>query len=407
MYSRIKNTGVFLCLSVTLCASFFSVSQENSRLWFEQQINKDPQVIRARAQLNASRYQANALNKVIYNPEISAGFEKEGSFNNYSIGLSQTLDAWDKRGANTRLGELRFYAQQQKLLSLLEDKKAAALSALVVWQSAKRSADLAMAQERRLQTLLQELKNKQAAGLNSALDAELIYLNLSQVFKQISEYQIALKGAQLKVLELLPDWTPAHAKPSPFVFNTHEYAFKAEWVLQHPKVQLAKAQWRAQSALASLTRSEAKADPTIALNAGKNGDDNRLGVSVSMPLHVRNNYQDSIKAAYATVNAAEADYQAIYRKQLFLAKSHFERLQVAQEYYQKWQELTDQRLTSSAELLNKRWQAGDINTSEYLMALNQRAQGLFAGVELEQEYKLAQISFSLAMGQLSNVIGAK
>ena len=58
-------------------------------------------------------------------------------------------------------------------------------------------------------------------------------------------------------------------------------------------------------------------------------------------------------------------------------------------------------MASSADLLNKRWEAGDINTSDYLLALNQRAEGLQAGIQLEKQFKLAEISFVLSMGQLS------
>ncbi|MBL0688479.1 MAG: TolC family protein, partial [Pseudoalteromonas sp.] len=74
---------------------------------------------------------------------------------------------------------------------------------------------------------------------------------------------------------------------------------------------------------------------------------------------------------------------------------------VSKKYYEQWQKLTKGRLDSSENLLNKRWQAGDINTSDYLLALNQRAEGLHAGIRLENQFKLAEISFILSMGQLS------
>ncbi|MDC9503977.1 TolC family protein, partial [Pseudoalteromonas sp. Angola-18] len=83
-----------------------------------------------------------------------------------------------------------------------------ALTAIVNWQAAKKVAQLLSVRENQLQTLVGIIEDKRKAGLLEPLDAELVYLNLSQVFSEISESQIALKNAEVNVQELLPDWTP-------------------------------------------------------------------------------------------------------------------------------------------------------------------------------------------------------
>ena len=93
------------------------------------------------------------------------------------------------------------------MLSLLDSKKANALPAIVNWQAAKKVAQLLSVRENQLQTLVGIIEDKRKAGLLEPLDAELVYLNLSQVFSEISESQIALKNAEVNVQELLPDWT--------------------------------------------------------------------------------------------------------------------------------------------------------------------------------------------------------
>ena len=104
MYKYIKNTGTCLSFCLLVSISYAAYSKQKSESWLDTQINKDPEIIEARELLIASNHHAKSLTQAIYNPELDASFEKEGDFNNYSIGLSQTIDFWDKRSANTSIG---------------------------------------------------------------------------------------------------------------------------------------------------------------------------------------------------------------------------------------------------------------------------------------------------------------
>jgi hypothetical protein len=110
-----------MCLAISF--SINAYGKEKSTSWLENQINKDPEIIEARELLKASQYQAKSLTKAIYNPEFEASYEKEGDFKNFSVGLSQTIDLWDKQSSNKNIGEIVFYMIQQQLLDLLESKK--------------------------------------------------------------------------------------------------------------------------------------------------------------------------------------------------------------------------------------------------------------------------------------------
>ena len=392
MYIFLKNAGLVLSLCMAVSFSVVSYGKEKNISWLDSQINKDPEVVAAKELLNASNHRAKSLTQAVYNPEFEAS---------YSIGISQTIDFWDKQSANKSIGEIDVYANQQQLLSLLDSKKANALTAIVNWQAAKKAAQLLSERENQLQTLVGIVEDKRKVGLLEPLDAELVYVNLSQIFSEISESQITLKNAEVKVQELLPDWTPNTANLSSFTFGATSYSFNSQWVENHPKVKLARAKWKGQQSKAQLTTMESKANPTIGVSAGKSGDEDLIGVTFSIPLNIRNNYSDTVKAAYSEAIAAEANFRSVYRKQSFEAKANYESLNVSKKYFEQWRKLTEGRLESSANLLNKRWEAGDINTSDYLLVLNQRAEGLHAGIRLENQFKLAEISFVLSMGQLS------
>ena len=401
MYKYVKKTGVFLSFCMLVSISNTAHSKSKNVSWLDAQINKDPEIVEARELLNASNHHAKSLTQAIYNPELDASFEKEGDFNNYSIGLSQTIDFWDKRSANTSIGEITLYASQQYLLNLIDSKKANALIALTNWLSAKDAAQLSTEREDQLQTLLSIVEDKQKAGILEPLDAELVYLNLSQVFSEIATYQIELKNAEVKVKELLPDWAPELATKTSINFDVENYSYKAEWIEQHPHVQLAKAKWKEQQAKAKLTTIENKANPTIGVSAGQNGDDNTIGLTFSMPLNIRNNYSEATKAAYSEAVAAEANFQSVYRKRSFEAQANYKSLMVSKKYYQQWQSLMQNRIDNSTRMLNARWEAGDINTSDYLIALSQRSEGLHSGIQLKKQFRLSEIAFIWSIGQLS------
>jgi outer membrane protein TolC len=401
MYKYIKNTGVFLSFCLAVGITNAAYSKQKAISWLDAQINKDPEVIETKALLKASNFEAKNLTQAVYNPELEASYVRNGDFNNYSIGISQTIDFWDKRATNTSLGEIGVYASEQQLLVLLDSKKADVLKALAIWKSAKETAQLSIEREKQLQTLLSITEEKQAAGLLEPLDTELVYLNLSQIFSEIASDQIDLKNAELKVRELLPDWTPELADKASYEFGLTSYEYQAQWVEQHPIVQLAKAQWKAQQAKAELTTIEYKTNPSFGVSAGQDGGESAVGLTFSIPLNIRNNYSDATNAAYSKSIAAEANFRSVYRKKSFEAQANYESLLISQKYYQRWKQLIQKRVEKSTKLINARWEAGDINTADYLLALNQQAEGLHSGIQLEKDFRLSEISFIWSIGQLS------
>lgn len=59
---------------------------------------------------------------------------------------------------------------------------------------------------------------------------------------------------------------------------------------------------------AEQVKAETSADPTISLNAEREGDDNKLGLGLSIPLQIRNNYSDTLAVASQEIAIAEQRY---------------------------------------------------------------------------------------------------
>ena len=107
-----------------------------------------------------------------------------------------------------------------------------------------------------------------------------------------------------------------------------------------------------------------------------------MGVTFSIPLNVRNNFSAETRAAERAALEAEARFQAVYRKQRFDWQAAQAAWQRFDQQYRSWKTLVHGRVENSAKLLERQWRSGDLSTTDYLLALNQRAESLLAGIAL-------------------------
>ena len=123
-----------------------------------------------------------------------------------------------------------------------------------------------------------------------------------------------------------------------------------------------------------------------------------------MPLNVRNNFTAEVRAANQEALSAEAQYRAIRRKQQFAIESSRATLGEFQQRFERLKTLMRGRGERSENLLAKQWSSGDMSTTEYLLALQQRTEGLVAGIELQTQFQLARVNWLLQSGQLNTVL---
>jgi len=406
-----KTTGALLCLSLSysvMAQSPESSVSEKTTIWLSQQINQHPEIIAAKAAMQSLVTNAKGQKLPIYNPELETGYEQEGSANNYAVGINQTLDWWDKQDARTEQANFIIAQAKQNFHYLWQTKVAQALQALIVWRSAKKQADIALAQEQQLGTLLDVIKQRQKTGDLGEIDAELTFLSLSQRLNQTAQAQVALEQAQAQVKALLPNWQPdlQMLPQQGFAIDDYELSptLRQQYLNQHPLVLAAKAQWQNSQSDAQLAALNAKADPTVGVSVGETDRETTIGLSFSMPLNIRNNYSAQINAANQQALSLEANLQAILRQQKFAIQASTATVKTYQKSYLRWQKLMQGRDKRSETLLTKQWQSGDISTPEYLLALSQRAEGLYAGIELEMQFKLSQIEWLLQLGQINTAL---
>ncbi|WP_396588660.1 TolC family protein [Bermanella sp. R86510] len=377
-------------LVVALCffplVSYADTSDWNN--WLISQVRQHPDIRAAQEQLLGVNASADALMKPIHNPELFTGVGRSGNEKSYQVGVQQTIDIWDRRGAQQHQAEFMQIAATAEYERQLLNHASQAIAALVKWAAAKRTSEVAQTQQKQLNALLELVETRQRAGDLGSIDAELTFLSLSQKLTQVAEIEADLQKAESKVRELLPGWSPERGQiPSDF-WPVRPRLATDQVLLKHPKVATAHARWQSLKKQAEVARRSARAEPTIGFNAGRDEGQNTMGLSLSIPLNVRNNFNAETRAANQVSLEAEAKFRAMYRRQRFEWQSAYAAWQRFEQQYRRWQNEVQGRVESSAELLQRQWSAGDLSTTDYLMALNQRAESLVAGIELEKQTRL-------------------
>jgi outer membrane protein, heavy metal efflux system len=406
--ARVVNTLAYFSLAIVFSQSINAAEEtlvnKNHQPWLAQQVNQHPDIISARETMNAVFSMAEGNKQPLYNPELETGYEREGDANNFTIGISQTIDWWDKRETKTQLADLSLTQASKHFGYLVQEKTAQALQALATWQAAKKQSVLALRQEDQLGILLEIVTRRQQSGDLGQVDAELTFLSLTQMLNITAQTQVKLKQAEAQLKELLQDWTPDKIDFPEQGLTVNNYEISPQWLEQHPLVVEARIQWQISKGDAQLALLETKAEPTIGVSAGKEDKENVLGVTFSMPLNIRNDFSAQARAANQQSIAAEANFRSIHRKQKYAIQAATDTLKTYQKSYQRWQKLMDGRGKRSGDLLKIQWQSGDLSTTEYLLALQQRAEGLNAGIELQNQFQLSQIDWLLQIGQLNQAI---
>ncbi len=372
--------------------------------WFRSQISQHPDVIAAKETMYAALSMADGLDQPLYNPELDTTYEREGRANNFRLGLSQTFDWWGKRDKQQQQAVYARTAARMDFKLAVQQKSADALQAMVDWNSARAVAELARTQEEQLDTLLTLVQDRQESGDLGQVDVELAFLGLSQKLNDAARALANLRQAEARLEEILPSWSAGRSRIPETLWildGTKDIEQLAE---QHSAVVMARADWEVMKKMADIARLRGKAEPTVGLNGGKNGNDTIVGVTLSIPLNVRNNFTAEARAANQQALAAEAAYRSVWRKQQAAIRASTAALAEYQKRYLRWQTLMQGRGESSGNLLEKQWRSGDMSTTEYLLTLQQRTEGLMAGIELQAQYQSAGIEWLLQSGQMNTAL---
>ncbi|MFK5986032.1 MAG: TolC family protein [Pseudomonadota bacterium] len=405
MYPYLKTCIGLLFLQLTMVQNISAIelntqSTNNSwAKWMLTQVQSLPSSKAIKQGGLIAHAQQKASQQALYNPQLRASYtNKEDS--EYNVVVSQTLDLFDQRAANSQLGLVNYELVMLQNSQQLEKSLAQALLAYIEYSSSKQLLQVSKKQEKLLTRLTLDLKLREEAGDVGQIDAEMAYLSLTQNLQQINLTEIHYRKALSNIQKSLNSAAiPNHPQASIWVntIATKEIAAKLENALA---IQYAQKQLQQSQVQSKIKQLKKKVNPTIGLGAGRDGSEATIIFEISVPLNIRNNFSSQYNAALHKVNQSEFELQEQQR----LVKNNIK--QSAASYRQikarvlSWQKLIGRRLKNSQSLLNTQWQSGDISTADYLFSLKQITDTLVANIELTAEMHKAWVEWLLASSQV-------
>ena len=371
---------------------------------FMQQVwSESPAMQGAQAVIEAARARAEGAGRPLYNPDLELEAERT-DINTTSIGFSQTLDWSDKRGALTHIADQEVQAATAELWNTRQRIAVETLDALARYFTAREMQALALRRSQLMKGFIDTVKQRQAAGDMGALEGTLAQVTYSEALMQqaaseseLAEAEAALQAVTGLDLAVWPQLPSELAPPPEQVDAALLQSLPALAVLRN-RMEAAKARVR-------LAEREGRADPTIGIRVGRENTETLLGLSLEIPLFVRNNFKAEVRAASHEAVAEELAYRDVYRRAKARLDGSLGRFQNTTRAWRAWVAAGQQAHREQISLLEKMWQAGELTATDFLIQAKQNIDTQSAATALMGEVWQAAIGWLDASGQVGEWLG--
>lgn len=347
-------------------------------------IDQHPNLLAAKADIRSAQSLQIASDQAIYNPELAFDYE-DGEVTTQTIAISQKIDWGNQQSSRTGVAK----AQYSKALANYDIEVQSLISELLIALAQNQTdAELAKLSEETLGLML-DFKNNaksrfQAGDLNQ-VELNLASLSYSQVIMEQANAQSNAIQSSENLRALLGD-LPASLPALPEQLPEPKLNKDLQSYLQSLpliRVQLADLQVARQQV--ELRKSEKAWDPTIEVTAGSEGEADLIGLNLSIPLNIRNNYSAEVDAAQQDFLASEQRAHQAYRNTqatLVVTTARYRNLLNA---WNSWRKNSRTSVDQQLVLIKQLWQSGDISAADYVLQLKQALETRATGLQLRNE----------------------
>ena len=302
-------------------------------------VETNPRVQAARAALEASRAYESAAGRPLYNPELEAGYESAVD-DTWEVGIGQTFDWSGKRKARERVAASDRYASEAAYDAVRREISVNLLSGLAAFQTGKQRDSLAAERVEIMEDFSELAQRRFAAGDLTQVEADLA--TLASVDAQIQRATAAADLAE--ATQVVRSLTLASASDQwPMIDTNLPRAATIDdpqrFVLSLPEIQVAQRRLDAANAAIELRESERKPDPRLSLRGGREDDSTLVGINLSIPLYIRNNYKFEVSAAVAERDQVQQIFDDNLRHAYARLLSASERYQLSRDAWEGWQRI--------------------------------------------------------------------
>lgn len=363
-------------------------------------LENNPRSIEQRANVNKAHALYQGASKAIYNPEISYEYE-ETDIKEYSIGLEQTIDLANKRGQHSKVAEYQHQSAQEEYQSLRLELATELLSALAKHETFQSTHQILKKQSELMNEFLTLSQKRNTVGDIGEDELGLAKLAQANVTTQLYQSEIEWFESQETLYALIGKTNIKWPQMPTYMPSIQSVTPPYDVLIQeHPKLKSAHLQLQAAKTEIKLAQRERWPDPTIGIRGGKEDDESLWGFEVSIPLYFRNSYKENVSASSEEAIAQEKRVMNLYQEKRAGLESAWRRYHAYYLAWNKWQKNGAPTLKDRLKLLEKLWKSGDLETTDYLVQVQQSMDAQVSQEELRLKTWLAWTEWLNASGKV-------
>lgn len=369
--------------------------------WINGVLSQNPELQAAEAAVDVAGGRLRAADQPLFNPELE--FEYESSdVDTTTGGISQTIDWSGKREARVGVAQSGQVAALAELRARRQTLAAELLRVLADWQAADAIARLSKKQSDLMTRFARLAEQRRHAGDLDKVELDLAHLASADAAFQQSNAHGNLVRARQAVIALTgneqANW-PALTGTLPEL--NPEQMDVDRLIADLPTLQAAQARVAATRASVQVSLREKRPDPTIGIRAGKEDSDTLTGLTLSVPLFIRNTFSAEVDVANAELLQAEREAASLHRQARADLVSAAEVYRNAQQAWRTWEASGAPRLSQRTELLDRLWRAGELDTTDYLVQLKQALETEVSAMEQHARMWQAWADWLAASGRIA------
>jgi cobalt-zinc-cadmium efflux system outer membrane protein len=384
MYRRFLCSATMLgCLLFIQLPSVWAETPEGSSLRLSERgplvdmvrlvINRHPRAQSIDASLLASSARYQAADQPIYNPELEIDAERT-DINTTSLGFSQSIDWSDKRGTHARTASYDHAALNAESDLARQGLAIELLKALSEYHTANDLNKLGLQHIQLMQKFSAISEKRHQAGDLNQVELDLARIAALEANLESAELAARLSDAEQALISLfgeipIPETWPMLPQS---LHDIQQYEVNSEKLLRsHPAFKAQLAHLMVARSLIELRQRETRPDPTISIRAGREDKETMTGLTLSVPLYIRNNYQAEVSEANANLAKAEQDAQTAWLNLMSQLNSAVRRYTLTYSTWTEWQQRGVTSLNRRTEVLEQLWRTGEMEATDYLVQVKQ------------------------------------
>ena len=347
-------------------------------------ISSSPRSRSVDASLQASSARYDAAGQPLYNPELELDAERS-DIDTTSIGLSQAIDWSDKREAQVKVARSAHSAAIAEAVFLRQELAIELLKALGEYHTANAIEELGKERLQLMQEFAAIAEKRYLAGDLNQVELDLAKLASLEANLESAELRTRLSDAQKTLAALMGEVPVLEVWPTlpEMLPDIQQDNINVEKILQeHPLFRAKKGYEEVARSSIDLRQRETRPDPTISIRAGREDEETLTGLTLSVPLFVRNTYRAEVAEANAQLTQSQHDARDTWFDLKSQLDAAFRRYVLTHNTWKDWQQQGEASLRRRVELLEQLWQAGELGTTDYLVQLKQTLDTQGASTEL-------------------------